>query len=201
VIDGEQESREWIAEIVRSRGLSALTFATTEEFLKHGDPRPPDCLIAEVQVLKAGGFELLQKLAAKGIRLPVIAITARVELPLIVRAVKQGAVTVLEKPCRADELSAAIDEALRDNSLTRLQSAEQQDFLQRLQALLPQEREVLDLMVEGRANKLIAKSLNVSVRTVENRRRRVFEKTGSPSLANLIQRMIETRRGSDSGTA
>ena len=106
---------------------------------------------------------------------------------------KKGAVTVLEKPCRDYELYDAIRDALSQDCRTRSQSNEQHDFLEKLNTLLPQERQVLDLMVDGLANKVIARRLEVSVRTVENRRQRIFEKTRTDSLAELIRLVIETR--------
>jgi FixJ family two-component response regulator len=123
----------------------------------------------------------------------VIIITAHAETPLTVRAMKKGALTVLEKPCRDYELYDAIRDALAQDSRNRTQFAQQQDFLQRLGTLTPQERVVLDLMAEGHANKVIARRMDVSVRTIENRRQRVFEKTGTDSLALLIRLVIESR--------
>ncbi len=123
----------------------------------------------------------------------MIVITAHAETPLTVRAVKAGALTVLEKPCRDYELFDAIRSALKKDLQTREAAQRLELARQKIESLNDQEREVLDLMVEGVANKVIANRLDVSIRTVENRRHRIFEKTGTESLAELIRLTIELR--------
>ena len=193
VVDDDQGARDSVKALVRSMGIQAETFASAEEFLEQLDPGRPGCLVTDVRMLGLSGIELQEKLASDGITLPVIIITAHAETPLTVRAVKKGAVTVLEKPCRDYELYDSIRDALAQDARTRSQSAGKQDFLDKLDTLIPQERVVLDLMVEGLANKVIARRLSVSVRTVENRRQRIFEKTETDSLAELIRLVVESR--------
>ena len=199
IVDDDEAARNSVKALVRSMGVRAETFSSAESFLQEFDPPRAGCLVTDVRMLGLSGIELQEKLVAEGITLPVIIITAHAETPLTVRAVKKGAVTVLEKPCRDYELYDAIRDALSQDERTRSQSAEQREFLQRLDALLPQEKQVLELMVEGLANKVIARRLGVSVRTVENRRQRIFEKTQTDSLAMLIRIVVESRVAAGEG--
>ena len=193
VVDDDEGARASVNALVRSMGLRAQTFPSAEAFLTEFDGESPGCLVTDVRMLGMSGIELQEKLAADGIKLPVIIITAHAETPLTVRAIKLGAVTVLEKPCRDYELYDAIRDALAQDTRIRSESAEHQAFLDKIASLSPQERQVLELMIEGLANKVIARRMDVSVRTVENRRQRIFEKTGTQSLAELIRLFVETK--------
>ena len=142
-------------------GIQVETFASAEAFLEAFVSNSPGCLVTDVRMLGMSGIELQEKLAADGIMLPVIIITAHAETPLTVRAIKSGAVTVLEKPCRDYELYDAIRDALLQDTARRSQAAEHQAFLQKVASLSPQERQVLDMMIEGAANKVIARRMDV----------------------------------------
>ena len=198
VVDDDEGARTSVRALVRSMGIQVQTFDSAEAFLEALDPDAPGCLVTDVRMLGMSGIELQEKLAADGILLPVIIITAHAETPLTVRAVKSGAVTVLEKPCRDYELYDAIRDALSQDSALRTRSAAHQAFQQKVASLSTQERQVLDLMIEGLANKVIARKMDVSVRTVENRRQRIFEKTGTESLAELIRLFVESKLMSQS---
>jgi FixJ family two-component response regulator len=193
IVDDDQLARDSVRVLARSLDLKAETFASAEEFLDHYDPLCAGCLVTDLQMLGMSGMELQEKLAAKGIGIPVIIITAYAETPLTVKAVKKGAVTVLEKPCGSDELSDAILAAIAQDARTRTESALQQSFHHRLGTLSQQEQSVLEYMIEGTANKVTARRLSVSIRTIENRRQRIFEKTDTKSLAELIRLVVETR--------
>ena len=192
VVDDDEGSRNSVKALVQSMGVRAETFASAEMFLESLDPARPGCLITDVRMLGLSGIELQEKLVEEGITLPVIIITAHAETPLTVRAVKKGAVTVLEKPCRDYELYDAIRDALAQDEHQRSQSIDHRSFVERVSKLTPQERAVLKLMIEGMANKVIARRMNVSIRTIENRRQRIFEKTETDSLAELIRLVVKT---------
>jgi FixJ family two-component response regulator len=196
IVDDDQGARESLSALVRSMGTRSETFASGEDFLANFDPGRPGCLVTDLRMLGMSGIELQEKLVVDGISLPVILITAHAETPLTVRAVKQGAVTVLEKPCRdyelVDAIRAAIAQDLEARSKSK-QTACQRDFKERLASLTDDEQRVLELMVEGVANKVIARRVFVSIRTVESRRQRIFEKTQTGSLAELIRMVVETK--------
>ncbi|MDG2224448.1 MAG: response regulator [Rubripirellula sp.] len=194
IVDDDEGARNSVRALVRSMGVEVETFSSAESFLEELDPASFGCLVTDVRMLGMSGIELQEKMVAEGVKLPVIIITAHAETALTVRAVKQGAVTVLEKPCRDYELYDAIRAALNQDVENRDKIREQLLFLEKLNTLSDQERVVMGLMVEGLANKVIARRINVSVRTVENRRQRIFEKTETDSLAKLIRMVIESDR-------
>ncbi len=191
IVDDDEGARESVRALVRSMGVCADTFASAEDFLEQFDTRRPGCLVTDLRMQGMTGVELQETLAEKGCHLPVILITAHAETSITVRAVKTGAVTVLEKPCRDFELFDAIQDALARDTEYREVAACHQEFRRRLDTLSPAEKQVLDYMMEGIANKVIARRLEVSIRTVENRRQRVFEKTGTDSLAKLVRLVVE----------
>lgn len=193
IVDDDQGARESLHALASSMGVRAKVFASAEEFLDEYDPAQPGCLVTDLRMLGMSGMELQEKLSEDGFAIPVIIITAHAETSLTVRAVKQGAVNVLEKPCRDYELVDAIRDALAQDTKQRLEDAKQKEFRDRFETLSGDERRVLELMTEGAANKVIARRLDVSMRTVENRRQRVFAKTGAGSLAELIWLVVEMR--------
>ena len=196
VVDDDQGARESVRALVRSMGIHSEAFASAEAFLENFNPKKPGCLVTDLRMDGMSGVELQDKLAANDVHLPVIIITAHAETPITVKAVKTGAITVLEKPCQDFELFDAIRDALVKDAEFRKSTASLKAFHERLDSLSVAEKEVLDYMMEGMANKVIARRLNVSIRTVENRRQRVFEKTGTDSLAELVRSVVEAKASS-----
>lgn len=191
VVDDDEQARKSVCALVRSMGIKAESFPSGEEFLEHLEPDHHGCLVTDVRMLGMSGLELLDKLNEKGILLPVIVMTAHASTPITVRAVQSGAVTLLEKPYMSDDLWDAIRKALMLEASNRSQHEHRQEVRDRLALLTPSERQVLDFMVEGKPNKVIAKRLDISIRTVENRRRDIFEKTNADSVAELVRMVIE----------
>ena len=197
IVDDDEGLRKSMRAIVHSMGLRAETFESAEEFLEQFDEAQAGCVVTDLRMAGISGIQLQQKLADRGVSIPIIIVTAHAETPLTVQAVKDGATTVLEKPCRDYELVDAIRSAITLDSQIRDSAIQQKIFRERLNKLVPAEREVLDLMVDGTANKVIARRLDVSVRTVENRRQRIFEKTGTQSLAELVRLFVESHGSSN----
>ncbi|MCA9206953.1 MAG: response regulator transcription factor [Planctomycetales bacterium] len=143
------------------------------------------------------GLELQQELRNRGSSLPVIVITAYADTPLTVEAMRKGAITLLDKPCREQQLWESIREALGLDRRLREARQAQVDRAGRFESLTEAERQVMELMIEGDPNKVIANKLEVSVRTVEARRHNVFLKTGTESLAELVRLYMDYRRDLD----
>ena len=198
IVDDDQGARDSVRALARSLNVQAETFASAEEFLQHYDRQWPGCLVTDLRMHGMSGIELQENLSANGVSIPVIIITAHAETPITVKAVKRGAVTVLEKPCSSHELCDAIRAAIALDAHGRREATRHQQFHERLADLSKHERAVLDYMVDGLANKVTARRLGVSIRTVENRRQRIFEKTRTRSLAELIRLVVESQ--SDSAT-
>jgi FixJ family two-component response regulator len=146
-------------------------------------------------MLGMSGLELQEKLKELDISLPVIIISAYAQTPMTVQAMKRGAVSFLEKPCEENQLWDAIREALAQDEATRLARERREECHQRLAILTPAERAVMELIVAGEPNKVIAKRLGVSVRTVEARRHEVFKKTQVDSVAALVRLVMEAEPG------
>lgn len=191
VVDDDEQARKSVCALVRSMGIHAESFASAEEFLDGYAERRAGCLVTDVRMLGMSGLELQEELNRRNVLLPIIVLTAYARTPLTVRAVKAGAVTVLEKPYEDDDLWDAIRRALAEDAARRARHERRQELSRRLDRLSPSERKVMEWIVQGKPNKSIAKLLDISIRTVENRRREVFEKTGAPSVAELVRMVIE----------
>ncbi|MBI1314300.1 response regulator [bacterium] len=194
VVDDDDLARRSVCALVQSMGISAVSFASAEEFLNAYEPDAPGCLVTDVRMLGMSGLELQQELIDRAISLPVIVMTAFPRTPMTVEVIQKGAVTVLEKPYVDDDLWDAIRKALALDKDVRQQREEQERVRQRFALLTDREVEVLNLIMEGRSNKQIAAALKVSIRTVENRRSSIFARTQTSSLAELIQLRLSVDR-------
>ena len=148
--------------------------------------------MTDLRMLGMSGIELQEKLVAMGIKIPVIIITAFADVQIAVRAMRTGAVTLLEKPCRDQELWESVRNALELDRKTREEDERRRDVQTRLAKLSEGEKDVLERMVEGKMNKVIAKELSISIRTVETRRHNVLEKMRADSLAELVRLVVES---------
>ncbi|NOY40940.1 MAG: response regulator transcription factor [Planctomycetes bacterium] len=191
VVDDDQGSRTSVVALVRSMGLKVESFSSAEKFLEFYTGESLGCVVTDMRMLGMSGLELQERLSQMGATLPVIVLTAYATTPLAVRAMQSGAVTMLDKPCQEDELWNAIRKALALDTQRRAEQARCQEIRDRLSTLTPSERIVLNLVVAGKANKVIAQRLEVSIRTVENRRRDVFKKMQAESAVELVRLVVE----------
>ena len=185
VIEDEPTVRQAIRLLAESMGLKVKEFESAEEFLGDADDTV-GCIVADIRLRGMSGVDLLEKLVAQGRRRPMVVITGYATTPTVVRAMQQGAVTVLDKPFDPNELWDAINEAIRADRLGRAKDAQLASLKERFAQLTQQERIVLKLIVNGYINKQISKHLDVSVRTVESRRQQIFKKTGARNLGELM---------------
>ncbi len=193
VVDDDDQARDSVCALIRSMNLKAESFASGEDFLAAYTDNRPGCLVTDLRMLGMSGLELQEELIRRGVTLPVIVITAHPRTSLTVRAMRHGAVTLLEKPYEDNDLWDAIREAIVRDETQRAESVKRQDVLQKIESLNDKEKVVMDLIVEGLANKVIAKRLDVSIRTVESRRHDVFEKMEADSLADLVKMAVLAR--------
>ncbi len=187
VVDDDQQSRKAVLTLVQPMGIPAKSFASAEEFLKSYDGRRPACLVTDVRMLGMSGLELQEQLNKLGITISVVVLTAFASTPTTVRAMRNGALTLLEKPCNDDELWEAIRTGLTSDERNAQLESSRSELLERLNTLTPKEREVLQYIVSGDANKVVARKLDVSVRTIENHRQKIFQKMQADSLAELVR--------------
>jgi len=191
IIDDDPAARESMAALVESNGLHSETFPSGEEFLEKFDSSRPGCIVTDFRMLGMSGLDLQQKLVEREITTPVILITGFANVPMAVQALQGGAVTVLEKPCPDDELFAHIRTSLELDAQQRLRFNEQFQIRERLALLTDRERKVMELLVEGLMNKVIAKRLDIGLRTVELRRHEIMRKMDVTSVAELVRLVVQ----------
>ncbi|MDA7951994.1 MAG: response regulator [Pirellulaceae bacterium] len=188
VIDDEPPARKSIIALLEVNRLKTIEFASAEQFLADLPHLPLNvCLITDITLHGMNGIELLQELKERKTAIPTIVITGHADIPLAVKAMRHGAVSFLEKPCKGDELLQTIDLAFQLQTQKQGEHKRNREILQRLQTLTKKERAVLDLLIEGDANKQIAMRLEIGLRTAEKRRADIFTKMKTDSLARLVQ--------------
>jgi FixJ family two-component response regulator len=193
VVDDDPGARRSAAALASSIGVACETYSSAESFLQSFDPSCPGCVLIDLRLNGMSGFELQEELAARGSDLPVIVISAYVDVPATVRLMRNGALTVLEKPYQADELAETIRLAFETDRQRRTALAERRWIRQRINSLCPREKQTMELIVAGRPNKLIARQLDVSHRTVDRLRAAVFRKIGVDTAVELARVVGELR--------
>jgi len=206
VVDDDDGVRDSLKMLLESAGFACGTFESGEAFLREFQAREPQgreignaaegqpyaCLLLDVRMPGVGGLEVLERLAAAGPSIPVIMMTGHGEVPTAVRAMKAGAVDFVEKPLDGAVLMECIGRALALSERARFDKELSQRASGRIAALTPREREVLEALVAGRPNKVIAHQLGISPRTVEIHRARVMEKMQAQSLSDLVRMSLST---------
>jgi FixJ family two-component response regulator len=190
VIDDDALIRDGIQSLIRSIGLRAETFPSARDFMLAKRPDAPACLILDVRMPGLSGLDLQRQLSDAHIHIPIIFITGHGDIPMTVRAMKDGAMEFLTKPVRGQDLLDAVQKAIAHDRGLRKERAELTETRKRFASLTPRETEVLNLVVGGLLNKQIADELGTSELTVKTHRAHVMEKTKADSLAHLV-RMAE----------
>ena len=205
LVDDEDVVRDALAWLLRSRRLLSEGFASAEAFeawlaprLADGAPPWPDapaCLVLDVRMPGTSGLVLFERLAERGLlqQLPILFLTGHGDVPTAVSAVKRGAFDFVEKPFSNNALVDRIEQALQASAEALLQRRTRDAAARALAELTEREREVMQLVIDGRPNKLIADELAISVRTVEVHRARVFEKMNVKSAVELANKLRDGR--------
>ena len=187
VVDDDDRMRRALDTLLSTVGYKTAVFSRPSEFLATFRPDSPGCLVLDIRMPDMSGLELQQHLNRIGSMLPVIFITGHGDVPMAVQAMKEGAFEFIQKPFRDQDLLDRINHALKQDVETRNAVARRAEVLHRLESLTPRERQVMDLVVDGAANKVIAIDLELSERTVEIHRAKVMEKMGARSVAHLVK--------------
>lgn len=187
IVDDDAMVREGMQSLVRSIGLRVQMFASAAEFLSAKIPDVPKCLILDVRMPGQSGLDLHRQLKQADKEIPTIFISGHGDIPMTVRAMKQGAMEFLTKPVRGQDLLDAVQNAIERDRTLRKERAEIKILRRRFESLTPRETEVLNLVVAGLLNKQIADQLGTSELTVKTHRAHVMEKTQADSLANLVR--------------
>ena len=193
IIDDDEAIRDSLSFLLESVSMTALTYDSAVTFLSQIDRLAPGCIVTDVRMPNMSGLDLVRRLTELGVAYPVVVMTGHADVPLAVEAMKAGAVEFLEKPFEEQALLRAVRTALRDKPPAREDRAEKQRLLTIFDALSPREREVLDGVIAGKMNKIIAFDLGISVRTVEVYRANMMSKTGARGLSELVQMVMLAR--------
>ncbi|MAT71313.1 MAG: DNA-binding response regulator [Planctomycetaceae bacterium] len=193
VVDDDDMSCKSVVALVGAMGLDARGFSSAEQLLEALPLERPACVVTDLRMVGMSGVELQEELARRNINMPVIVMTAFATTQVTVRAMRNGAVTLLEKPCNENELWEAIRDALAADREACQREEQLADIQERLKSLSDKEQAVMECMIAGDANKVAARKLDVSIRTIENHRRKVFEKMGADSVAELVRMVMEAR--------
>lgn len=190
VVDDDRDVRDSVAALVKSKGLSAHVFASAEEFLALKDIKQPGCVVMDVRMPGMSGLELQQQMVVMGHPLPVVMVTGFADVSMAVRAMRNGAVTFLQKPCSDSELWQGIQLALEKDVSEFAQKRQKSELEARFTTLTDDEVAVLRKLLAGHANKKIAADLDIGLRTVELRRSNIMKKMGASSLPELVRSCI-----------
>ena len=189
LVDDEPDVRDAAALLLSTAGYTVETLATAEELLERVTPEDRGCLVLDVRLPGINGLALQRALHERGIRLPIIFISGHGDIPMAVEAVNAGALDFLEKPFDEDALLERIERALAQDREQADHARAVASLQERLNSLTPREREVMEEILRGKLNKVIAADLDLSIRTVEVHRARVLEKLharNGPELVRLV---------------
>jgi len=186
IVDDDEAMRKSLKLLMKSIDLHAETYHSAEDFLANYKATTPSCILMDVRMPGIQGLDLLTHLPKINIHAPVVMMTGHGDIPSAVKAMKAGAVDFIEKPFDQEALANTIKQCIH-TSTVHSKSELQQIFSKKLALLSRRETEVLERLVKGKINKVIATDLNISVRTVEAHRANIMSKLDAKSLSDLVK--------------
>lgn len=193
VVEDDEAVRDSLELLLKSDSKPVKTYESANAFLKDYSDKMAGCIVLDIRMPVMDGMELQKKLNDKHSILPIIFVTGHGDVPMAVDAMKEGAVDFIQKPYREEALLEKIEAALEQDQEQRKSLDEKQEIIRRVKSLTPREREIMDRMIAGQANKVIAIELEISQRTVEIHRSRVMHKMGTHSLAHLVRMVLSVK--------
>jgi two-component system, LuxR family, response regulator FixJ len=195
VVDDDGAVRDSIAFLLDTDGIASRTYDSAAALLARSAQLEPGCIVTDVRMPEINGLEMVRRLRERGVLLPVIVITGHADVPLAIEAMHAGVADFIEKPFDDEALLSSVRSALVIGAEVRDHVAQASDIITRLDSLSARERQVLDGLVAGHANKVIAYDLDISPRTVEVYRANVMTKMQARSLSELVRMTLLVRRG------
>ncbi|MGM0768990.1 MAG: response regulator FixJ [Pseudomonadota bacterium] len=193
VVEDDEAVRDSLELLLKSDSKSVKTYENATAFLRDYSENMAGCIVLDIRMPGMDGMELQKKLNEKHSILPIIFVTGHGDVPMAVDAMKEGAVDFIQKPYREEALLEKIEAALEQDREQRKSLDEKQEIIKRVKSLTPREHEIMDRMIAGQANKVIAIELEISQRTVEIHRSRVMHKMGTHSLAHLVRMVLSVK--------
>ena len=190
VVDDDESVRSALSRLFRATGHPVRTFESAQAYLEEASPEEPGCVVLDIKMPGMDGLTLQERMSDRGFNAPIVFVSAHGDIPTSVRAMKHGAVDFLEKPFDEVDLLGAVDRAIELDAELRERRISTAQFRRGLEALTSREYEVMTHVIAGRLNKVIARELDVSEKTVKVHRGRVMKKMEARSLAELV-RMAE----------
>ena len=192
IVDDDQAVRDSLADLMDSVGINVETYATANDFLGQYTSDRMGCLILDIRMPGMSGLELQQELIRRDTVLPIIFITGHGDVPMAVQAIQAGALDFIQKPFRDQDLLDRVNHALKSCDSQQNNQQQTQSVKKHIHNLTPREHQVMEMIVEGQANKVIAIDLGLSQRTIEVHRKNVMQKLEARSLAELVRIVTQT---------
>lgn len=189
IVDDDPAILKMAALLVTAQRMDVATYSTAEDFLQSFDPALPGCVVTDVRMPGMTGVELQEQLAERGACIPVIVMSGNADVPTVVRAMRNHAIDVLEKPFQPQVLLERIQRAVERDRELRFSAGEAAEVQRKISRLTAREREVAELVVAGHANKLVARKLDITEKTVEAHRGRLMKKMGLGNVVDLVRLM------------
>mgnify|MGYP001225592728 FL=1 len=193
LVDDDEAIRDSLGWLLESRGVTCVSYPSAEDFLAAWSPSLAGCVLLDIRMDGMSGPELFDVLRERGSRLPVIFLTGHGDVPMAVSALKKGAFDFVEKPCNDNELVNRVIEALKLDENQRAAASGADSVNSLVSRLTTREQQVMDLVLAGKLNKVIADELQISMRTVEVHRANLFEKMGVRTAVELAQLLAGKR--------
>ena len=190
LVEDDEAVRDSLQMVLESVGHKVVSYSRADSFLEDYTTEMAGCMVLDIRMPGMNGMELQRQLNSRNSILPIIFVTGHGDVPMAVDAMQRGAVDFVQKPYREEELLGKIQQAIAADAENRADLEEKHKIRAKLADLTPRESQVMELMIEGKANKVIAYDLDISQRTVEIHRARVMEKMGVRSLAHLVRMVM-----------
>lgn len=192
IVDDDESVRKSLRWLIESVGLQVACYDSANQFLQSDMPEGPGCMVLDVRMPGMSGLDLQEQLSRQQFPYPIIIVTGHADVPMAIRALKNGAFDFIEKPYNDQLLLDRVQEAIAHCTAAQSADAERLEAQHRIDSLTPREKQVLSLVTEGHPNKRIAAELNLSIKTVETHRANLMTKMQASSLPALIKLVLHS---------